>query len=70
MKTLAKLGAVLSFVFCLSGGLWTLAHVDLTDARREPLTLALGLYFVGKAFFVGPMLLLAAERLPGSDPRR
>jgi hypothetical protein len=65
MKKLARLGAVLSFLFCLSGGLWTLTHVDLADARREPLTLAIGLYFVGKAFFVGPMLLLAAEHLDG-----
>jgi hypothetical protein len=23
----------------------------------------IGLYFIGKAFFVGPMLLVAAERL-------
>ena len=70
MKRLARLGAVLAFVFCLAGGVWTLTHVDLADARHEPLTLAIGLYFVGKAFFVGPMLMLAAERLAGGGPRQ
>jgi hypothetical protein len=62
MKKLARVGAVLSFLFCLSGGLWILGHVDLGD-KSEAVSVGIGLYLVGKAFFVGPMLLVAANRL-------
>ncbi|HEV3460215.1 MAG TPA: hypothetical protein VHG32_27040 [Thermoanaerobaculia bacterium] len=70
MRNLVRLGAVLSFLFCLAGGLFILIHADYADARREPMTVAIGLYFLGKACFVGPMLLGAAERLGGGGPRR
>jgi hypothetical protein len=59
MKKLARIGAVLSFTFCLSGGLWLLCHATGND---NVLPVGLGLYFTGKAFFVGPMLWLAAEK--------
>jgi len=62
MKTLARAGAVLSFSFCLLGGLWIL-HKAGFSAKDDALSTAIGLYFIGKAFFVGPMLLVAAERL-------
>jgi len=62
MKTLAQAGAVLSFLFCLAGGLWILGHVSLSD-KSDMLATGIGLYFVGKAFFVGPMLFVAADRL-------
>ncbi|HXO21859.1 MAG TPA: hypothetical protein VOA87_18245 [Thermoanaerobaculia bacterium] len=62
MKRLARVGAVLSFFFCLSGGLWILTKAGLNH-KDDALSTAIGLYFVGKAFFVGPMLLVAAERL-------
>jgi hypothetical protein len=62
MKRLARVGAVLSFLFCLSGGLWILGHVNLSD-KSDMLSTGIGLYFVGKAFFVGPMLFVAAEKL-------
>jgi hypothetical protein len=62
MKSLARVGAVLSFLFCLLGGLWLLAKTGF-DRKDDALSTAIGLYFVGKAFFVGPMLLVAAERL-------
>jgi hypothetical protein len=61
MKTLARIGAVLSFLFCLLGGLWILTRVDF-HKNDDVLGTAIGFYFVGKAFFVGPMLLLAAEK--------
>jgi hypothetical protein len=62
MKRLARIGAVLSSLFCLAGGLWILGHVSLSD-KSDMLATGIGLYFVGKAFFVGPMLFVAAERL-------
>lgn len=61
MKTLARVAAVLAFLLCLSGGLWILFHVK--DKGDDAVWMGLGLYFVGKAFFVGPMLLVAAEQI-------
>jgi len=61
MKTLARIGAVLSFAFCLLGGLWILSRASFTS-KDDVLGTAIGFYFVGKAFFVGPMLWLAADK--------
>ena len=61
MKTLARLGAILSFLFCLLGGLWILTRVAF-GSKDDVLSTAIGFYFVGKAFFVGPMLWLAGEK--------
>ena len=61
MKTLARIGAVLSFVFCLLGGLWILSRASFTS-KDDVLATAIGFYFVGKAFFVGPMLWLASGK--------
>ena len=60
MKTLARISAVIAFLLCLIGGLWILFHVK---AKDDAVWVGIGLYFVGKAFFVGPMLLVAAEQL-------
>lgn len=62
MKTLARIGAVLSFAFCLLGGLWILSRCSFTS-KDDALATAIGFYFVGKAFFVGPMLWLAGDKL-------
>ena len=61
MKTLARLGAILAFLFCLLGGLWILSRASFTS-KDDVLATAIGFYFVGKAFFVGPMLWLAGEK--------
>ena len=53
---------VLSFLFCALGGLWLLSKASFGKSD-DALGVAMGLYFVGKAFFVGPILLVAAERL-------
>ena len=63
MKTLARAAAVMAFLFCLFGGLWILLHVGFKSKGDDAIWTGLGLYFVGKAFFVGPMLLVAAEQL-------
>jgi hypothetical protein len=62
MKTLARIAAV--FAFCLLGGLWILCRADLKNFKsgEDALCIAIGFYFVGKAFFVGPMLWMAAEK--------
>jgi hypothetical protein len=61
MKTLARIGAAFSFAFCLLGGLWILSRSNFSS-KDDALGTAIGFYFVGKAFFVGPMLLLAANK--------
>ena len=61
MKTLARIGATLSFAFCLLGGLWLLSRVNFAS-KDEALQTAMGFYFVGKAFFVCPMLWLASDK--------
>jgi hypothetical protein len=62
MKTLARIGAVLSFLFCFTGGTWILVKTGLSSKSDDAIWTGIGLYFIGKAFFVGPMLLLAAEK--------
>jgi hypothetical protein len=57
-KTLVRIMAALAFLFCLSGGLWILVKAS---GKEDALFVGMGLYFVGKAFFVGPMLWVTAE---------
>ena len=60
MQTHAQVSAVLAFLLCLIGGLWILLHVKTKD---DTVWVGISLSFVGKAFFVGPMLLVAAGQL-------
>jgi hypothetical protein len=62
MKTITRMAAILSFGFCLLGGIWILSRANF-KSNDDALATAIGFYFVGKAFFVGPMLWLAAEKL-------
>ena len=56
---IGKWSATTSFVACLGAGLWILqAHGFNTN---DPFESGIGLYFIGKAFFVGPSLLLAVD---------
>lgn len=61
LKILARLSAAAAFLLCAAGGAYILANVGDGDDRT--MWIGIGLYFLGKAFFVGPMLLVAAERL-------
>ncbi|MHC4556667.1 MAG: hypothetical protein ACYS80_05105 [Planctomycetota bacterium] len=58
-----RFGAILAFVFCLGAGLWILTSVGFEHDDGEAVWTGLGLYFVGKALFVGPMLMLVVEQL-------
>ena len=66
MKPLARIAAVISSLFCLGGGLWILSKSGLS--KDDALATGIGLYFVGKSFFVGPMLWLAAEKIQRTQP--
>ena len=51
--------ALLAFVFCFWGGVWILSKTGL-NFGNDAISTGIGLYFIGKAFFVGPMLLVTA----------
>jgi hypothetical protein len=57
-----RIGAILAFVFCLGAGLWILTSVGFEHGDDDAVWTGLGLYFVGKALFVGPMLMLMVEQ--------
>jgi len=62
MKTRARIGAGLSFAFCVLGGPRMLSRTDF-GSKNDIVDTGIGFCFVGKAFFVGPVLLLAADKL-------
>ena len=63
MKTLLRAAAVLSFGFCFLAGLMILGNALGSGYKDAFMVAAVGLVFIGVAFFVGGMLLVAAERL-------
>ena len=67
LEKFGKIAAILAFVFCLAGGLWILTLEGVWDRSEESIWAGLGLYFVGKAFFVGPMLLIASRAVRTQD---
>ncbi|MBI4327857.1 MAG: hypothetical protein HY674_21715 [Chloroflexi bacterium] len=63
MKTLLRIVAVLSFLFPFVFGVWLLIAA-LSSKTEEDLLIpaAMGSFLVGNAFFVGAILLVAAEK--------
>lgn len=69
MAAIQKIGlvsALLAFVFCLGAGLWILTKTGL-DHGNDVVSAGIALYFIGKAFFVGPMLLIVSARLEAKN---
>lgn len=58
LKTFGKISAGLAFFLCLFGGLMAIYSVVAGD--DDNLWIGLGVYFIGKAFFVGPSLLISS----------
>jgi hypothetical protein len=52
---------LIAFAFCLAGGLWTLVHYGF-QTKADAWATGMGLYFIGKAVFVGSMLVVSALR--------
>lgn len=52
--------SIISFVICLFAGIWILTETGF-DHGNDAISTAIGLYFVGKAFFVGPMLYITTK---------
>ncbi|EEF60467.1 hypothetical protein [Pedosphaera parvula] len=59
MKSLARTAPFVSFVFCILGGV--VLVLDGID-QENGFVCGIGLFFIGMAFFVGPMLWLVAEK--------
>ena len=57
MRKMIIVCAILAFVFCLGGGLLILSKTGI-DFGNDTVSAGIGLYFIGKAFFVGPLLLI------------
>ena len=56
---------MVAFALCLAGGVWVIAK---SDSDGDAIWIGIGLYLIGKAFFVGPMLLVASEQLEKLRP--
>ena len=59
-KIVAVVAAIIAFVFCFVGGVWILSQCSFS--KDDALPAGIGLYFIGKAFFVGPMLLVVIHK--------
>lgn len=60
MKTYGLITGIVASILCLAAGIWILFNSGFDP--DDPLTAGIGLYFIGKAFFVGPMLYLSGAR--------
>ena len=59
LRWLGTVAGILASVLCIAGGAWILAHVNYKSGDDE-VWVGIGLYFLGKGVFVGPMLVLTA----------
>jgi hypothetical protein len=51
---------IIASAVCLFAGIWILKHTGFK--KDDVLATGIGVYFVGKAFFLGPMLIITALR--------
>lgn len=70
MKTLLRVAAVLSFGCCFVGGLTLIGPAVQSHSNGTFLLVAVGLVFIGVAFFVGSLLLVVAERFDQTQATR
>ena len=57
MKIFLLISGVVSFVLCAGAGGYLIAS---STPQYDVLCIGMGLYFIGKAFFVGPVLISRA----------
>jgi hypothetical protein len=60
LNHISAMAGMLAFLFCLAAGIWILVNTRFDPS--EPLAVGIGLYFIGKALFAGPMLIITAMR--------
>ena len=59
IKYFGIISGIIAFILCLIAGLWILTSVGF-DYGNDVVSTGLGLYFIGKAFFVGPLLIVTS----------
>lgn len=60
MKMILKKSAIVSFLFCLLGGLYLMIFVEPAYAN---IGIGIGLYFIGKGVFVGASLMYYSSKI-------
>jgi hypothetical protein len=70
MKTILRIAAALSFLFFFVGGCCVLGATLGSPAHDAVVVGAVGCFFIGTAFFVGPMLLATAEKCDRKEARK
>ena len=65
LRLFGSIAGMLSFLVCFAAGIWIVANVEFDP--DDPLAMGIGLYFIGKALFVGPMLVIASAQLRDDD---
>lgn len=60
-EKLGTIAAAIAFLLCLVGGLVVICSACGLLDDDQFIWVGMGMYFMGKAFFVGPMLLLASK---------
>ena len=70
MKTLLRIAALVSFLCCSGGGGIILSRTLGSPYKDAWMVSAVGLVFVGGGFFLGAILLVAAERFGRTDERK
>ncbi len=64
MKTFGIIAALLAFVLCFAGGWVIFQGIEFAFLKKDNMIWAgMGLYFIGKAVFVGAMLVIASRKL-------
>jgi len=56
-KRFGVISGILAFILCFAGGV-IVAVAESVGSSDSALWLGIGLYFIGQAFFVGPMLII------------
>lgn len=69
-KSIGRTGAALAFLAFITGGLLLLTIALGQPFEDRIIPIAVGLYFIGKAFVSGTQLWLATEQVCGSTPER
>lgn len=60
LKTFGIVTGILASALCLLAGIWVLSIVGFETSKDNAISTGIGIYFIGKAFFVGPLLIITS----------
>lgn len=68
LEKFGTIAGIIAFLLCLVGGLVVIfSTLGILADDEDYIWVGMGLYFMGKAFFVGPMLLIASRALRAQE---